>query len=87
MVTKTFKIYGVEGHRQRESFNPSYKFDFSEDDNVRVIEVLNSDTTGVNEYSILKITRNNLQEVQQELDGQLSDGIFENSRYGLVEEV
>lgn len=28
-VTKSYKVYGVDGHRQRESFNDSYKYDFS----------------------------------------------------------
>lgn len=29
-ITRVYKVYGVEGHRQRESFNKSYKYDFSE---------------------------------------------------------
>lgn len=28
MVTKMYKIYGAEGHRQRESFNNSQRYDF-----------------------------------------------------------
>ena len=58
MVTKSWKVYGFLGHRQRESFNKSYKWDFSEDDNVRIIEVENSDKTGTNDYTIVRITRN-----------------------------
>lgn len=62
MITKSWKIYGIfDGktrHHQRESFNDSYKYDFSKNDDVRVIEVLNSDKTGTNDYTILKITRN-----------------------------
>ena len=83
-VTKTWKIYGVDGHRQRESFNKSYKYDFSEDADVRIIEVENADRTGTNEYSIIRITRNTPEECEEELNGQLSDGIFENSRVGKV---
>ena len=87
MVTRTWKIYGAEGHRQRESFNESYRYDFSRGDNVQIIEVENSDKTGTNDYSIVKITRNTAEECYSELDGQLSDGIFENSRTGVVEEI
>lgn len=86
-VTRIWKVYGVKGHRQRESFNESYKYDFSKNDDVRIIEVENSDKTGTNEYSIVKITRNTYEECQDEIDGQISDGIFENCNVGLVEEV
>lgn len=87
MVSKAWKIYGIEGHRQRESFNESYKYDFSKGNDVRIIEVENSDKTGTNDYSLVKITRNTAEECQKELDGQISDGIFENSRIGIVEEI
>ena len=87
MVTRAWKIYGAEGHRQRESFKESYKYDFSEAGNVRIIEVENSDKTGTNDYSLGRITRNTAEECFQELDGQLSDGIFENSRIGTIEEI
>lgn len=83
MVTKTYKVYGAEGHRQRESFNDSYKYDFSKNGNVRIIEVLNSDKTGTNDYSVIKITRNTAEECKTEL----SDGIFENCNTGKIEEV
>ena len=86
-ITKIFKVYGLEGHRQRESFNKSYKYDFSVGDDVRIIEVENSDKTGTNEYSIVRITRNTAQECYNELNGQISDGIFENSRTGEIVEV
>ena len=48
-ITRIYKVYGVEGHRQRESFNKSYKYDFSENGTTRIIEVENSDKTGTNE--------------------------------------
>lgn len=86
-MTKTWKIYGMDGHRQRESFNKSRKYDFSENGKVRILEVKNSDKTGTNEYSIIRITRNNSEECEEELRGQLSDGIFENSRVGKVLEI
>lgn len=87
MVTKSWKVYGFLGHRQRESFNKSYKWDFSEDDNVRIIEVENSDKTGTNDYTIVRITRNTDEECEAELNGQISDGIFENSNVEDIEEI
>lgn len=87
MITRTWKVYGIEGHRQRESFGKSYKYDWSKENQTRIVEVINSDITGTNDYSIIKITRDSAEECLQELEGQLSDGIFENSRYGKVEEI
>lgn len=84
MISKTYFVYGAEGHRQRESFSESYKWDFSQNGDVRIIEVQNSDKTGTNEYSVVIITRNTADECRKELIGQLHDGIFENSRYGKV---
>lgn len=86
-VTKSWKIYGMDGHRQRESFNKSCKYDFSENGKVRKLEVKNSDKTGTNEYSIFSVTCDTEEECAAELEGQLSDGIFENSRVGKVVEI
>lgn len=72
-ITKTWKVYGLEGHRQRESFSKSYVNDFTRGENIRIIEVENSDKTGTNEYSIVRITRNTAQECEDELDSQISD--------------
>ena len=87
MITRAWKVYGAEGHRQRESFNESYRWDFSEGNDVRIIEVDNADKTGTHEYSIIRITRNTASECARELDGQISDGVFENSRTGRIEEI
>lgn len=86
-VTKAWKVYGIEGHRQRESFCQSYRYDFTKGDDIRIIEVENSDKTGTNEYSIVRITRNTVQECKDDFMGQLSDGVFENSRVGEIEEI
>lgn len=87
-VTRVWKVFGTEGHRQRESFCPSYKNDFSnERDGIRIIEVENSDKTGTNEYTIVRITRETADLCAEELEGQISDGIFENSRVGEVVEI
>lgn len=88
MIKRSWKVYGVNGHRQRESFFKSIIDDFSnERDGVRIIETENADKTGTNEYTIVRITRNTAQECEEELWGQISDGIFENSRTGKVEEI
>ena len=84
MFTKTFKVYGYDGHRQKISFGESEYWDFSCTDDLRIIEILRSDKTGTNDYVIIKITRNNQKECDSELWGQLSDGIFENARYGSI---
>ena len=87
-VTRSWKVYGADGHRQRESFGKSYNFDFSnDDDGMRIIEVEREDRTGTNDYVIVNITRNTAEECEREFNGQLSDGIFENSRTGKVEEI
>ena len=86
-MTRTWRVWGVNGHRQRESFEPSYKYDWTEGENIREVEVENSDKTGTNEYSIIRITRNTAEECEAELEGQLSDGIVESVNYGKVEEL
>lgn len=86
-ITREWKVYGADGHRQKESFCQSCTFDFSEGNVVRKIEVCNSDITGTNDYSLIRITRNTFEECEQELLGQLYDGIFENCRVGKVEEI
>lgn len=86
-IARVWKIYGKDGHRQRESFGESYRLDFTEDNNARILEVLNSDVTGTNEYSIVIITRNTAEECESTLFGQLDDGIFENSNTGKEEEI
>lgn len=87
MITRVWRVYGMDGHRQRESFHKSYTYDFSKGNDVRIIEVRNSDLTGTNEYTEIAITRNTEDECFFELDGQLSDGIFENCRTGKIIEL
>ena len=87
-TTRSWKVYGARCHIQRESFFPSYEYNFSDKEvGIRIIKVENSDLTGTNEYSIVRITRNNAQECEDELWGQVSDGIFENSVVDKVEEI
>lgn len=87
-VTRTWKVYGWNGHRQSESFGKSYRWDFSNAvDGTRIIEVDREDKTKTNDYVIVRITRNDFGECKRELYGQITDGIFENHKVGRVEEV
>ena len=87
-VQKIWKVYGAEGHRQRMSFDESVRWDWSDEIfGIRIFEAENSDKTGTNEYSIIKITRNTEEECDDEMEGQISDGYFENSNVGKVVEV
>lgn len=84
MKTRTWRVWGQDGHRQRESFSPSWTFETQKGDKV---SVLNADTTGTHAYSIVRITAPTFELCEAEILGQLSDGIFENSRTGKVEEL
>lgn len=84
MITKTWKIYGAEGHRQRESFGES--FAFRTEDGCTVI-ICCEDITETNDYVIMKITAPTEKELEEEFKGQLSDGVFENSRVGKIIEI
>ena len=87
-VTRTWKVYGADGHRQRVSFDQSVKYDWSDERlGTRILEVRNSDITGTNDYTVVRITRDSAEECERELEGQITDGLFENSRVGRVEEV
>lgn len=87
-VSKSWLVYGAEGHRQRMAFRESVRWDWSnEKDGTRIFEALNFDKTGTYDYSLIKITRNTAEECMAELIGQLTDGYFENSRVGNVVEI
>jgi hypothetical protein len=90
MVTRTWRVYGAEGHRQGESFSASFVYDFSNQwgrKGVCIIEVENADKTGTNDYAIVRITRETSEECEAELMGQITDGIFENYRTGAIVEI
>lgn len=86
-VTRTWKVYGADGHRQKVSFTPSAAYDWSSEGDIRKVALENADMTGTNEYTIIRITRNTAEECERELDGQISDGFFENCVVGKVIEV
>ena len=56
----------------------SFSYDWSRDGKTRIIKLSNT---------ILTITRDTAEECQDELDAQLSDGLFENMPYFNVEEI
>ena len=84
--TKTFRVYGQDGRRQRLSFAPSVRFDWSEDGAVRILDVRNSDKTGTNDYTEIEITTDR-RSPESELMAQIEDGIFEDSKTGKIVEV
>ena len=86
-VTKAWKLYGPNDHKQEESLKPSYKVDLSNDSDTRIYEVFNSDKTGETKYSIVKITTSSSTDCNKELDAQISDGLFEHMNIGEVEEI
>lgn len=81
-MSVNFKVYGLPTHRQRESFFPSERHDFSTADRVRVLDIFNSDRTGTHDFNILRITCETREECFAEFEGQLYDGLYENSKWG-----
>lgn len=82
-MRKAYRVYGSEGHRQRESFSRSYGFKpYGKD--IRV-DVHNADMTGTHEYTDVIVYAHTEADADDEMMAQLSDGIFENSRVGRVE--
>lgn len=84
---KIFRVYGAEGHRQRESFYRSYVSDISRPNSPHSIEVWNSDKTRTNDFSILQIVGESDVDCYTELQLQLSTGAFECSKVGDVYEI
>lgn len=83
MESMIFVVFGADGHRQRESFNDSCKFNTERAE----VEVINSDRTGSNMYTLMQITAEDFETCREEFAGQLGDGVFENSRTGEIQEI
>lgn len=83
-MLKMWKVYGVKGHRQRESFADSSVTQLNDNS---FIYVVNSDITKTNDYSVVAISSEKIESCNDILEGQLSDGIFENSKVGEVVEI
>ena len=84
-IEKYYKVYGRDGHRQRESFGIS--IDWFGTCRGNKVCLLREDFCFCNDYAIIGIIGNSDAEVEEELQAQLNDGLFENSRFGRVEEV
>lgn len=87
MVTRAWKIFGKDGEKQEESFCKSYTNDFSEGNDLHIVEVFNSDKTNTNDYTIICITSNTAAKCKKILSDQITDGIFEGCAVGEVEEI
>lgn len=76
-VTKAWRINSPT-YNKKES---SIIYDFTEGDDVRIIETLCKDTTGISSYFLVRITRNTEEECVDEFWGQFYDGLLENEGY------
>lgn len=83
MYSMMFRVNGLDGHRQRVSFRPSYVLR-CDSSCFNLIEVLCSDITGSHDFVDLIITSSSEFDCISILRAQLSDGIFENSQFGEV---
>lgn len=81
---KEWKVYGADGHRQRESFADSFSFITLND---ALIMIGNYDMTGSHEYTQVVIIAKNEKLCDGEFEAQITDGVFENSRTGKIEVV
>lgn len=74
-MTKTYKING-----KNIGTGESVKYDWTEGDDIRIVEVQRADQTGDINSVMVKISRNTAEECESELNGQISDGLFENEK-------
>ena len=82
MVRVTFRVFGKDGHRQRASFGKSFEFStFGGDAH---IECVCEDRTLTNKFVDVIIMANSLECCVNELNAQLSDGIFESCAVGKI---
>lgn len=87
MVTKAYKVYGRDGHRQGASFLASVDYEIRKKDTSVLIIIENSDLTGTHNYSLVTIIAESAEECRDTLDAQISDGYFENYHVGRVVEI
>ena len=82
MVRVTFRVFGKDGHRQRASFGQSFEFNtFGGDAH---IECVCEDRTLTNKFVDVIITAYSFKRCADELNAQLSDGIFETCAVGKI---
>lgn len=82
MVRVTFRVFGKDGHRQRASFGDS--FEFGTFGGTAHVECLCEDRTLTNEFVDVVITADSFKRCADELNTQLSDGIFESCAVGKI---
>lgn len=82
-MTKKFRIWGQNGHRQRASFFKSMTYTTSTG---ATVEELNSDKTGTNDYTELVITAKDENAIRDAVAVALLDATFESCRIGRIEE-
>lgn len=88
MITKNYKLYGRDGHRQGASFLTSCEYEiWDAKGNQILLTILNADVTGCYDYSIVSVTAESEEECLRVLDAQILDGFFENYHVGRVEEL
>lgn len=83
-VTRRFRIYGENGRTQRASLGKSSTF-YPWDDFTKCT-ILCSDRTGTKKYAEFIISGPKWY-IIHELEGQFSDGVFDNCRYGKITEL
>ena len=82
MIRVTFRVFGKDGHRQRASFGKS--FEFSSFGGSTHIECVCEDRTLTNRFVDVIITAYSFKRCVNELNVQLSDGIFESCAVGVI---
>lgn len=87
MFTKMYKIYGRDGHRISESFHKSRDYEYSASEKMSQIRVINGNITRHHNFIYVIVTADSPSECEHNMWGQLSDGIFENMRFGKVVEI
>ena len=82
MVRVTFRVFGKDGHRQRASFGESFEFiTFGGDAH---IECVCEDRTLTNKFIDVIVTADSFKRCANELNAQISDGIFETCAVGKI---
>ena len=82
MVRVTFRVFGKAGHRQRASFGKSFEFGML--GGSAHIECVCEDRTLTNEFVDVIVTADSFRRCANELNAQLSDGIFESCAVGKI---
>ena len=82
MVRVTFRVFGKDGQKQRASFGDS--FEFGVFGGSAHIKCLCEDYTLTNEFVDVIITSDSFKRCANELNAQISDGIFENCAVGKI---